>query len=379
MSTKRDYYEVLGIQQGATPEEIKKAYRALAMKYHPDRNPGDKDAEAKFKEIGEAYEILKDPQKKARYDRFGHQEPGMGSPFSQDWDLSDALRIFMSEGFGGFDIFGSQSNGRGRRSSRKRGTDLQIKMKLTLEEIAKGTEKKIKIKKQVLCPVCEGSGSQKDQGTTTCPTCNGNGEVRQVSNSFFGQFVNITTCSRCGGEGTIIKQPCDKCYGEGRITGEEVISVSVPAGVSAGNYLNLSGKGNIGMRGGPAGDLLVLIDEIEHDYFERHGDDILYSLFLNFSQVALGDSVDVPTLDSMVKLEVSPGTQSHKILRLKGKGIPHLRSHGRGDLLVQVIVWTPNKLSANDRKLLEQLAESENMNPPKNDKSFFKKVKEAFF
>jgi molecular chaperone DnaJ len=379
MSTKHDYYELLGIQQGATSEEIKKAYRALAMKYHPDRNPGDKQAEEKFKEIGEAYEILKDPQKKAHYDRFGHRDPVASSPFSQDWDLSDALRIFMSEGFGGFDFFGTQSDGRARRSKKRRGSDLQIKMKLSLEEIATGVDKKIKIRKQVLCPVCQGSGSKKGDSTTTCPTCNGSGEVRQVSNSFFGQFVNITTCSRCGGEGTIIDQPCDKCLGEGRISGEELVSVAVPAGVAAGNYLNLAGKGNVGLRGGPAGDLLVVIDEMEHDYFERHGDDILYSLFLNFSQVALGDSVEVPTLDGKVKLEISAGTQSHKILRLKGKGIPHLRSHGRGDLLVQVIVWTPNKLSAHERKLLEELAVSENMNPSKNDKSFFKKVKETFF
>lgn len=378
MSTKRDYYEVLGVQRDATPEDIKKAYRGLAMKYHPDRNPGDKSAEESFKEIGEAYEILKDPQKKAHYDRFGHSGPGMGTGGAStmhEWDLSDALRMFMSEGFG-FDIFGGGSSRRGRGSQKQRGTDLQIKLKLTLEEIAKGAEKKIKIRKQVACTECGGKGGT---GVRNCPVCHGAGEVRQVSNSFFGQFVNISACHRCGGAGEIVENTCEVCRGEGRVSGEDVVSVRVPAGVSSGNYLSVSSGGNIGLRGGPPGDLFVVIEEKEHKYFERHGDDLLYTLYLSFPQVALGDRVEIPTLESPVELDISAGTQSGKILRLKGKGIPHLRQGSRGDLLVQVLVWTPTKLTMHEKQLFEELANSENLRPPKQNSSFFKKVKDAFF
>jgi len=378
MTSKKDYYEVLGVQRSAPAEEIKKAYRSLAMKYHPDRNPGDKEAEEKFKEISEAYEILKDPQKKAHYDRYGHGGARLGSQFSQEWDLSDALRIFMSEDFGGFDFFGTRSR-RGRTARKQKGSDLQIRLTLTLEDIAHGVEKKIKIKKQVTCPTCNGSGSQAGRGTKSCPMCQGVGEVRQVSNSLFGQFVNISTCPRCNGEGTVIENPCDHCRGEGRISGDEVINVKIPAGVAAGNYLTVEGAGNVGMRGGPAGSLIVLIDEAEHEHFERHGDDLLFTLYLNITQAVLGDSIEVPTLEGKVKLEINPGTQSGKILRLKGRGLPHLRQGGQGDLLVQAIVWIPNKLNSSEKKLFQELASSENIQPPKKDKSFFKKFKESFF
>lgn len=378
MTTQRDYYEILGVQQGAASEEIKKAYRALAMKYHPDRNQENTEAEEKFKEIGEAYEILKDSQKRAHYDRFGHQGASMGSSYSHEWDLGDALRIFMSEGFGGFDVFGAQS-GRSRQSQKQRGTDLQIRLKFSLEEIAKGVEKKINIKKQVVCPICNGSGARGGRGFKTCPTCKGAGEVRQVANSFFGQFVNITTCTRCNGEGRIVDHPCERCRGEGRISGEKEVKVMVPAGVSAGNYLTLRGEGNIGARGGPAGSLIVVIDEAEHKYFERHGDDIVYTLYLSFSQIALGDQVEIPTLDGRVQLDINAGTQSGKILRLKGRGISHLRQGGQGDLLVQVLVWTPVKLSSEEKHLLRELSQFENMKPPKQNKSFFKKFKDTFF
>lgn len=378
MSDKKDYYEVLGVSREATTEDIKKAYRSLAMKYHPDRNPGDKDAEANFKTIGEAYEVLKDSQKRAHYDRYGSQGARNSGPFMHEWDLSDALRIFMSEGFGGFDIFGTESR-RDRRQRKPRGSDLQVRLKLTLEEVAKGVEKKLKVKKQVACPVCSGSGGRNGANNKTCPVCRGSGEMRQVSNSFFGQLVNVTTCSRCGGEGVIIEHPCERCLGEGRISGDSTMPVNIPAGVATGNYLTINGEGNAGQRGGPAGDLIILLEEAEHDYFERHGDDLLYNLYLSFPQVALGDEVEIPTLDGPVKLTVHPGTQAGKILKLKEKGIPHLRRGGRGDLLVQVMLWTPNKLSTMEKKLFQELAACENIKPPKPTKDFIKRFKDSFF
>jgi len=379
MSTKFEYYEILGIERNASDAQIKKAYRTLAMKYHPDRNSDDSAAEEKFKEIGEAYEVLKDPQKRAHYDRFGHQEPGAGmagAGFSHEMDLGDALRMFMSEGFG-FDIFGGESR-RGGRNRKQRGRDLQIQLKLTLEDIAKGVEKKVKINRQVVCPVCNGEGAEPGSKSTTCPSCQGAGEVRQVSNSFFGQFVNIQTCPRCNGEGVVIEKPCHKCRGEGRISGEDVVEIKVPAGVSTGNYLTLNGRGNVGLRGGPAGDLVVVMEEIEHDIFERHGDDILYLLYISFPQAVLGDDVEVPTLDGTVSLKIVPGMQSGKILRMKGRGIPRLRHSGKGDQLVQDFIWTPEKLPTEDKELMQKLAKSKNIQPPKNSKSFLKKAREAF-
>lgn len=377
--TKRDYYEILGIQRDASTEEIKKAYRKLAMEYHPDRNPGDETAEEKFKELAEAYEVLKDPDKRSRYDRFGHSGLKGGFEGFTDFgfDLADALRTFMSEGFGFGDFFDL-----GRRTPRarhRRGRDLQLKLKLTLEEIATSVQKKIKLKKWVLCDTCGGSGAAPGTSTTSCYQCHGAGEIRQVSQSLFGQFVNITTCPRCNGEGKILKEVCKACSGEGRVQGEKIITVEIPAGVSTGNYLTVRREGNVGPKGGPAGDVIIFIEEIEDNNFERHGDDILYNLPLSISQVALGAEVEVPTLNGRAKIHIPPGSQSGKILRMRGKGIPHLHSHGSGDQLVRIIVWTPTKLSAKERKLFEELEKSDNCRPPQGDRGFINKIKDAIF
>ncbi|OQX96538.1 molecular chaperone DnaJ [candidate division KSB1 bacterium 4572_119] len=380
---ERDYYEVLEIARDADAHEIKKAYRKLAMKYHPDKNPGDKIAEERFKEVSEAYEVLKDPDKRRNYDRFG--KSGMKGGFEGfggfDFDLSDALRTFMSEGFG-FGDFGDLFGGSGRTRSQRaktRGQDLQIRLELPLEEIAEGISKKIKIKKFVHCETCGGSGLKKGSSPATCPTCQGSGEIRQASRTIFGQFINVTTCSNCGGEGKIIKNRCVDCSGQGRVKGEKTISINIPAGVSSGNYITLREEGHVGPRGGPAGNAIILIEEKEHDHFERHGDDILYELYLSFSQVAIGDTVEVPTLKGKAKLTISPGTQSGKILRLRGKGIRHLNDHGKGDQLVRVVVWTPTKLNDDEKSIFKDLADHKNFQPPKEDKSFFNKVKEALF
>ncbi|MDZ7331847.1 MAG: molecular chaperone DnaJ [candidate division KSB1 bacterium] len=376
----KDYYQILGVSRDADANEIKKAYRKLALQYHPDRNAGDKQAEEKFKEVSEAYEVLKDPEKRRRYDQYG--ESGLKGGFEDfggfEFDLSDALRTFMSAGFGFGDFFGTTSQARSRRT-KVRGTDLQIRLALTLEEIATGVTKKLKVKRYVRCEVCGGSGLKKGTSMENCPLCHGIGEIRQASRTIFGQFINVTTCSECGGEGRIIKTPCSNCHGEGRVKAESTLNVTIPAGVTSGNYLSLRGEGNVGPRGGPAGDAIVVIEEKEHQYFERHGDDILYDLYVSFSQVALGDEVEVPTLNGRARLTIAPGTQSGKILRMKGKGIPHLNQQGKGDQLVRVLVWTPTKLSEREKQLLRELMNSEGLKPPTADKSFFKKVKQALF
>ncbi len=376
--TKRDYYEVLGVRKDASEDEIKKAYRKLAMQYHPDRNTNDKQAEEKFKEVAEAYEVLKDPEKRQRYDRFGHS--GLRGAYEGfagfDFDLADALRTFMSEGFGFGDFFG-MGRGERRRNRQRRGTDLQIKLTLTLEEIANGVQKQIKIKRLVLCDVCNGSGAAAGAQAETCHQCQGRGQIRQVSQSLFGQFVNITTCPVCRGEGKIIKDVCKVCNGEGRTTGHGLITVDIPGGVSSGNYITVHGEGNVGPNGGPPGDVIVFIEEQQHEYFERHGDDILYDLPLSFAQVALGDEVEVPTLNGKARIPIPPGTQANKILRMRGKGITKLHGRGRGDQLIRIRVWTPTKLSAKEKKLFEELAKSENIKPPHNDRSFFSKIKEV--
>lgn len=376
--TKRDYYEILGVKKDASEDEIKKAYRKLAMQYHPDRNPGDRQAEEKFKEAAEAYEVLKDPEKRQRYDRFGHSgiKGGFEGFSGFDFDLADALRTFMSESFGFGDFFGMGRSDR-RGSRKRRGSDLQIKLTLTLEEIATGVKKQIKLKRLVLCNSCNGAGAAAGSKAETCYQCQGSGQVRQVSQSIFGQFVNITTCPVCRGEGKVIKDVCSSCNGEGRVTGEGLISVDIPGGVSSGNYLTVRGEGNVGHNGGPAGDVIIFIEEQEHKYFERHGDDILYDLPISFAQAALGDEVEVPTLNGKARIPIPPGTQSNKILRMRGKGISKLHGHGRGDQLIRIHVWTPTKLNAKEKKLIEELARSENLKPPQNDRSFFSKIKEA--
>ncbi len=358
---KRDYYEVLGVGRRASREEIKSAYRKMAKKYHPDRNPRDKEAEEKFKEAAEAYEVLADSEKRERYDRFGHEglKGGFGGFGGVDFDLSDALRTFM-EGFGGFgDFFGTSQ----RRRDPEQGNDLQIRIELTLKEVATGVEKKIKIKRMVRCEQCGGSGAQSSDAVETCPVCHGMGQVRQVSRSLFGQFVNITTCQNCSGEGRVISEPCLSCGGEGRRRGETTINVKIPAGVATGNYITLRGEGDVGPKGGAAGDVFVFIEEKKDDVFERHGDDILYPLRISIPQAVLGDEVEIPTLIGKARLHIDPGVQSGKILRMRGKGIPHLNGYGRGDQLVRVIVWIPAKLSKEAKGLFEKLAQQKEVLP----------------
>ncbi len=360
---KRDYYEVLNIDRNASTEEIKKAYRKLALQFHPDRNPGNKEAEEKFKEATEAYEVLRDAEKRALYDQYGHAAmsgAGAGpfsSGFSAEFDLSDALRAFMRD-FGGFgfdDLFGgrARSGGRGRR--RHKGHDLQVKVRLTLAEIAKGKEKQIKVNKQVACSTCGGTGAREGSKPVTCDVCGGSGQVKQVQRSILGQFINVSDCHRCMGEGVIVQDPCPECSGTGRVRGSEKVSVKIPAGVASGNYITISGGGDIGQRNGPAGNLYIVIEEAEEELFERHGNDILLDLPMTVSQLALGTKVEVPTLDGVVLLKVPPGTPSHKIFRLKGKGIPRLNSYGSGDQLVRVIAWVPDKVTKREMELLKEL------------------------
>ena len=374
---KRDYYEVLGVPRSAGEDEIKKAYRKLAFENHPDRNPGDKSAELRFKEATEAYEVLRDPQKRARYDQVGHaaEVPGGGAGFDfSGFDLADALRAFM-RGFGGDgfdDIFGVR--GRGGRAVRQ-GDDLQVRLKLTLEEIASGVEKKIRVKHMRPCTTCGGNGGTGEQ---VCPQCQGRGQVRRVQQSLLGQFVNIATCPRCSGEGSVFKDTCKTCGGDGRVSATETIAVQVPAGVANGNFIPLRGMGDAGPRGGPAGDLIVLIEEKPHAVFARDGDDLRVDVPISFTTAALGGSVEVPTLDQApAKLEVPAGTQSGQVMRVRGRGIPHLRG-GRGDLLARLVVWVPQRVPQGERKLLEELRRSEAFKPPQPGRSAFERVRDAF-
>ncbi len=378
--TKHDYYEVLGVERNAGEDDIKKAYRKLAMQYHPDRNKGDKSAEEKFKEIGEAYAVLNNPDKRARYDRFGHAatSPGasQGGYGNFEFDLSDALRQFMEGGAFG-DFFGGM-RGESRGPTRTRGGDLQINLKLTLEEIFTGVTKKIKVRHYKPCEECSGSGAKRGTSRMTCSTCRGSGQVRQVSRSILGQFVNITTCPQCRGQGTVVSEPCPACRGEGRVRGESFVSVDIPAGVAAGNYIQMRGKGNAGPYSGHPGDLIVVVEEKEHPHFTRRGDDILYVLTLSIPQIVLGDDVEVPTLTGKARLHIEPGTPHGRILRMRGRGLKHLKGYGTGDQLVEIRLYVPEKLTPEERRLFEELKQSENLKPKANQKSFFSKVKDAF-
>ncbi|MBW3660751.1 MAG: molecular chaperone DnaJ [Gemmatimonadetes bacterium] len=377
----RDYYEVLGVARDASREDVKRAYRKLAMEYHPDRNPDDVEAEARFKEATEAYEVLRDPDQRARYDRFGHAGVGRGAGAGggagfHEFDLSDALRAFMRD-FGGFeDLFGRRSRG-GRSKGPLKGSDVQMKLRVTLEEVATGVEKSIRAKLLHRCKACDGQGSASGE-PAQCPTCGGRGEIQQTQRSIFGQFVSVRACPRCKGEGTIVTDPCRTCGGEGRVREERRIKVRIPAGVESGNYLTLRGEGNAGPRGGPAGDLLVVIEVEPHAHFERRGDDVWIELPVSFPQAALGARLEVPTLLGSAELEVPAGTQPGEILRLPGEGIPPLGGGPRGDQLVEISVWVPARLTPEERERLEGLADSENFVPPRGERGFWSKVKEAF-
>lgn len=386
---KRDYYEILGLTKTATADEIKSAYRKLAMKFHPDRNPDDKDAEAKFKEATEAYEVLGDEGKRKRYDQFGHQGVRAGQDFHQNVNINDIFSQF-GDIFGGnggtiFDEFfgGGQRKGGQRRAVGQPGSDLKVRLSLTLEEIASGVEKTLKIKRHRTCDTCNGSGAKSGSGFVTCTTCQGQGEIRQVSRSMFGQFVNISACNTCGGAGQVIKDQCLTCSGEGRVHGETTLKVNVPAGVSSGNYIPIRGKGNAGRRGGDAGDVIVVIEETDHQHFHRDGDDIVYDLTISFPDAVLGGEIDIPTLTGTAALKIEAGTQPGTVLKMRDKGIPHLNSYGKGDQLVRVNIYVPTKLSGKEKDLMKELSSSENIAPKKGKKSskdtgFFGKMRDAF-
>ncbi|MDP4712194.1 MAG: molecular chaperone DnaJ [Saprospiraceae bacterium] len=382
---KRDFYEVLGVGKDAGESEIKKAYRKLAVQYHPDKNPGDKAAEEKFKEAAEAYEVLSNPDKKAKYDRYGHAafdgSGGYGGGrggMTMD-DIFEQFGDVFGEGGNPFDAFFGRSSG-GATSKGQKGTNLRIKVALTLEEIAAGVTKKIKVKKQVACDACSGSGAKDAGSVKTCTTCRGSGYVRQIKNTFLGQMQTTVTCPSCNGSGQMVTANCQKCKGDGRVYGEEALEIEIPAGVQEGMQLSMRGKGNAGLKGGPNGDLLISIEEIPHEELERDGMNLVYELYLNFADAALGTSVEVPTIEGRVKIKIPPGTQSGKLFRLKGKGLPAVQSYGRGDQLIQVNVWTPKKLTQDDKELLERMRDNPSFNPQptKSDRGFFDKMKDFF-
>ncbi len=381
---KRDYYEVLEVEKTASVEEIKKAYRRKAIQYHPDKNPGDKEAEEKFKEAAEAYEVLSNPDKRARYDQFGHAgmegAGGFGGFGGQGMSMDDIFSMFGDifggrGGFGGFGGFGG-----GSQSQRRfRGSDLRVKVKLNLKEIAEGTTKKFKLKKYVPCSHCHGSGAEGSGGMETCPTCKGSGTVIRTQQSIFGMMQTQSVCPQCNGEGKIIKDKCRECNGEGVVYGEEVVEVKIPAGVAEGMQLSMSGKGNAGRHNGVAGDLLIQVEEEAHPDLIRQDDDLIYNLLLSFPTAALGGAVEIPTIDSKVKVKIESGTQPGKVLRLRGKGLPSVNGYGTGDLLVNVSVYVPEVLSKDEKQALEKLDASDNFRPNMSIKEkIFKKFKSLF-
>ena len=379
---KRDYYEVLGVSKSADATEIKKAYRKLALKYHPDKNPGDKEAEEKFKEAAEAYDVLSNEEKRRRYDQFGHAgvggagQGGFGGGMSMDDIFSQFGDIFGS--FGGFSGFGGFGGGRSARRV-NRGTNLRVKVKMNLQEIATGIEKKIKVKKYVACQHCNGTGAKDGKSYSTCSTCKGSGQVTRVQNTILGAMQTTSTCPTCEGEGKIINEKCTFCNGEGVLMSEEVISINIQAGVGEGMQLSLSGKGNAARRGGVNGDLIVLIEEEEHPESVRDGNDLLYNVFIGYPEAVLGETVEIPTIEGKVKVKIEAGTQPGKILRLRGKGLPDVNGYGRGDLLAKVNVWIPKNLSKDEKKLVEKMKEAEGFKPGSSDKkSIFSKMKDFF-
>ncbi|MCU0381436.1 MAG: molecular chaperone DnaJ [Chitinophagaceae bacterium] len=383
---KRDYYEILGVSKSATADEIKKAYRKVAMQFHPDRNPGDKASEEKFKEAAEAYEVLSDQDKRAQYDRFGHAGlSGNGGGFGGGNMNMDDIFSQFGDIFGD-DIFGSffgGGGGRARSGGRTRGTrgsNLRIKLKMSYEEIAKGATKTVKVKKYVSCNTCHGSGAKDKGSVQNCSTCGGSGQVRKVTNTFLGQMQTVSTCPACNGEGTTITSKCTSCKGEGRVYAEETVSIDIPAGVQEGMQLSLSGKGNAGERGGSPGDLIVVIEEESHSQLQREGLNVVYDLHISFPDAVFGTNLEVPTIEGKAKIKIPAGTHSGKIFRLKGKGFPAINSYERGDQLIHINVWTPQHLNAEEKSMMEKMQHSQNFQPKpeKNEKSFFDKVREMF-
>jgi molecular chaperone DnaJ len=378
---KRDYYEILGLNRQASGEEIKKAYRRMAMECHPDRNPGNQEAEEKFKQITEAYEVLRDDQKRAAYDRYGFagvSSSGMGHGFGgfEGFDLSDALRAFMRD-FGGFgfgDVFSNFETGT-RRSNK--GEDLQVRIRLNLKEVANGAEKTLNLKAFDVCDACSGSGSKSSLGSVKCPSCGGTGEIRQAQRSIFGQFVSVSACPRCKGDGVVISSPCRKCDGEGRAQLVRTVKIKIPKGVSTGNFMTLRGQGNAGVRGGPQGDLIVLMEVSEHDYFKRHGDHIVVDYDVTFSQAALGATLVVPTLYGESDLTIPAGTQPGERFTLKGKGLPKLNSNRKGDQIVKVNLVTPKNITDDEKKLFMELSKHEQIHQEKNGNSFWDRMKDV--
>lgn len=386
--SKRDYYEILGVDRGADEDTVKSAYRKKAMRYHPDRNPGDTSAEDKFKEATEAYEVLKDQQKRQTYDQFGHsgmnQQGGFGGGGGfEGFDLSDALRAFMRDFGGGGggsvfdDFFGGMGGSRGGHQRRNRGEDLRIRINLTLEEISTGVKKSVKVKRLVECQVCSGSGVAAGSSKKTCIQCKGNGQVRTVTRTFLGTVQQVTTCNLCRGTGEVIANVCKTCRGEGRIRGSSEVAIEIPAGVTSGNYMTMAKLGNSAPNNGEPGDLIAVFEEKEHDQFTRHGDHVVCELPISFTIAAMGGTVEVPTLKGLSEINIPAGTQPGKMLKMKGKGIPHLHHNGKGDQLVRIAVWVPTKLSADDKQLLDKLSVSESFQPPKGNKSFFEKLRET--
>jgi len=388
MANKRDYYEILGVSRTATPDEIKKAYRKTAMQYHPDRNPGDKAAEEKFKEAAEAYEVLSDADKRKRYDQYGHDAARSNGGFSGagGMRMEDIFAnfgdIFGDFGGGGspFEAFFGGGGRGGRRERGVRGSNLRVTIPLSLKEIASGAHKTIKLKKYVTCKTCSGSGAKDNRSFHTCNTCNGSGVVRRVTNTILGQMSTTTTCPTCHGEGQIITAKCPACHGDGRVYGEETIDVNIPAGVAEGMQLSMSGKGNAGERGGSAGDLIIMIEEESHGELTRDGNNVIYELYISIPDAALGTSIDVPTIDGKARIKIKPGTQAGEIFRLKGKGLPHVNSYGTGDELIHVNVWVPKEISKEEQALLEKLRHAENFkpHPSKNEKNIFEKMRDFF-
>ena len=376
---KRDYYEVLGVPKNADAAEIKKAYRKLALQYHPDKNPGDQAAEEHFKEAAEAYDVLSNEEKRKRYDQFGHAGMGSAGAGSAGMSMEDIFSHFgdIFNSFTGFSGFGGGSyRGQGRTN---RGTNLRVKVKLTLKEIASGVEKRIKVKKYVACEHCKGTGAKDGSSYSNCSTCGGTGQITRVQNTILGAMQTTSTCPTCQGEGRVINVKCTHCGGEGVMAADEVIVLNIPPGVSDGMQLSLGGKGNAARRGGVNGDLIVMIEEEEHPELMREGNDLLYNVFVGYPEVVLGNMIEIPTVEGKVKVKIDPGTQPGKILRLRGKGLPDVNGYGTGDLMVKVNVWVPKNLSKEDKKLVEKMRDSEGFHPNASDKrSFISKMKDFF-